>query len=223
LNDITTSYSLPNSNGQIDIIDFADISKKYVIIDDNYPPYQMSTFESPSSYYQDTKLKDLKITNFVVPLYQKTYLEASKAQKLVLSVLKNNYIGYNVLNTFKNGKDHLLLRLFLTSSRSFKSNVLLNSLMSEKLKDILLLSPMPKFIWVAELSNKSLYSQKKAFGYIIVDATGNNSMDSVNLIVYPEKLVIIDKRRNYNFIEVNHGSFSIYLHNLKGEWCKWKT
>lgn len=223
LNDITTSYSLLNSNGQIDIIDFADIPKRYVIIDDNYPPYQMSTFESPSSYYQDTKFKDLKITNFVVPLYQKTYLEASKAHKLVLSVLKNDYIGYNIPNTFENGKDNLLLRLFLTSNRSFKSNVLLNSLMDEKLKDILLLSPMPKFIWVAELSNKSLYSQKKAFGYIIVDATGNNSMDSVNPIVYPRKLVIIDNKRNYNLFEVNYGSFSIYLHNLKGEWCKWKT
>jgi len=134
-----------------------------------------------------------------------------------MSVLKNEQIGYNIINNNGN-KNEIVLRVFLTSSRSFKNKIATNESVHEILKDFILLTSMPKFIWVAEISNRDLYSRKKAFGLIIVDATGNASLlyETILILMYPDKIIKFNsKEHKFDFINNDFGVFDIYKNNLK--------
>ena len=60
----------------------------------------------------------------------------------MMSVLKNEQIGYNIINNNGN-KNEIVLRVFLTSSRSFKNKIATNESVHEILKDFILLTSMP--------------------------------------------------------------------------------
>lgn len=142
-----------------------------------------------------------------------------------MSVLKNEQIGYNIINNNGN-KNEIVLRVFLTSSRSFKNKIATNESVHEILKDFILLTSMPKFIWVAEISNRDLYSRKKAFGLIIVDATGNASLlyETILILMYPDKIIKFNsKEHKFDFINNDFGVFDIYKNNLKGAWSNWQA
>lgn len=150
----------------VKIFDFASIDLDYIFIDDNHPPYQISKMNTPSSFYKNPKWTNCEITNFIVPLYPKIYLEAGEARILVLSFIK---ALTNELKLIEN-KD-IILRTFLTSSRSYKNDIALNETLSENIKDLIIYTPMPKFIWISEISNKELMKNEMCNGVLILDAT----------------------------------------------------
>jgi hypothetical protein len=118
--------------------------------------------------------------------------------------------------------DSVLIRFFLTSSRSFKRSITLNSSFDEDYKELILGSSMPKFIWVAELSSHGLYKQNKAFGFIIIDATGSDSTDSIVLITYSDKIITFTDN-NFRIYEREFCKlYDIYRNNLKGGWNEWQ-
>lgn len=210
------SYQLIKPNGdKIIIYDTADIEKKYVVIDDNYCPYRITTFENPTAYYTDPDFFNCKIKSIIVPLYPKIYLEAYKARKLVDLIVSSDKIGIDT--------DSILIRFFLTSSRSFKRSITLNTSFDEDYKELILGSSMPKFIWVAELSSKGLYKQNKAFGFIIIDATGSDSTDSIVLIAYSDKIITFIKNQYQIYERKFCKLYDIYRNNLKGGWNAWQT
>jgi hypothetical protein len=191
----------------------------------NYPPYQLGSFDRPAAYYDEgSDFNTLEVAAFVAPLYRRIYLDASRAYELVRTMISDDDIGFNKLcgNALNDAGNEVVLRFFLTSSRSYKDSVARNPRMDRRLKDLIVLTAMPKFIWVAELSNRELYLQQEAYGVMIVDATGSEHTDSTILIVYPGVLVATEDRR-HSFYDVDFGAFSIYLNNLKGEWCQWQT
>lgn len=195
------------------IIDTADFQKRYVVIDDNFPPYQLCTFESPAGYYDDIKFKTLQIVSFVVPLYPRIYLEAYEGYKLSIEIL-DKLLKPNVT-------DILILRFFLTSSRSLKTRIASDLYANVALKELIILKPMPKFIWVAELCNPSLYLSDKVNGLIILDATGNGSAEDMLLAVFQGK-VYNNVENKYEIYDVGFDPFGIFRNNLKGEWSGWK-
>ncbi len=192
-------------------IDTAEIPKKYVAMDDNYPPYRPVSFESPTAYYSDEKFKPAKISQFIVPLYPKIYLEASEARRLTLLILSDEKYGYKYSNS-----SIPWLRFFLTSSKSFKNKLLENS-MDLRLRKILLSTAMPKFIWVTEISDENHYLNSKAHGLIILDATSNVHQDFIDtclFILYKNKYINLQTREVFT---INFNAFDIYTSNLKGE------
>jgi hypothetical protein len=194
-----------------------------VVIDDNFPPYQIASAKDPAAYYKEPKFKDMQITGIVVPLYKRVYLDAYKAHKLVETVLSHPMIGYQATNP--SAPQDIVMRFFLTSSRSFKHRAAMNPTMSRMLKDLIVNSTMPKFVWVAELTDEARYClpEPKAFGYVILDATSDPSVDAVFLIVYPGCLSYRDEALKMNLFAVDLGEFDIYRNNLKGRWCKWEA
>ena len=78
--------------------------------------------------------------------------------------------------------EKIYLRLFLTSSRSLKYNVLKNKTFNDELKDLIILTELPKFTWVAELTNKTLAKKRMANGLILFDATELDSKRFKSLI-----------------------------------------
>jgi hypothetical protein len=203
--------SLISSSGrQLSIIDLADLPLKYVVIDDNLPPYRLGDFESPMGYYSDPKLNDYKVHSIIVPLYQKIYLEAFQARRLVFAILKNDIMSGDI-------KGDVVFRLQLTSSRSFKHGIAVNGSIDRDVRDRILATIMAKFIWVAELSDRILFPGNKGFGLIILDATeaNENSFDALIFMAYSNKFITLEKRRpqaeKIQFLE-----FELYNNNLIG-------
>ena len=144
------------------------------------------------------------------PLYPKVYLEAFKLKRYI-----NTFLLKGPLPLSK-GSD-VLLRTFLTSSRSFKDSIIKKPDFNAKLRLIIRGTPMPKFIWVTELSDKTLMKQGLANGLIIIDATEPNTENERLMILaaYQSKLVYFNEK---SAITTNYPlllqAFSIY-HNLR--------
>lgn len=208
------SLELQTANNKLEIIETSIFIKEYVIIDDNHSPYKLGSFKTPAEYYNpDNSFYTSEITNFVVPLYKKIYLESWQAYKLIKTILKQEIIGY----TPSTG-DFVILRFFLTSSRSFKNKIACNN-MDILIKELIINTSMPKFVWIAELSNKQLYKEGKANGLIIIDATSNDMIrvtESLVFIIYPDKYIEINKKVEKIINNINLKPFDIYINNLMG-------
>ncbi|NML39865.1 hypothetical protein HHL17_21880 [Chitinophaga sp. G-6-1-13] len=133
----------------ISIIDNADIKRHFVFIDDNYPAYQMAPLQSPMAYYQDATWKKCEIIQLLVPLYPKVYMDGIEARKCIKKLLSDK--------SFRTPAGaELFIRVFLTSSRSYKDYLTVTDGFSGDAREIILEIPMPKFIWVGEISSKEL-------------------------------------------------------------------
>lgn len=151
---------------EFNVCEFTEIQADYVYMDDNLPAYSISSLDDPTRNY-DQKLREGKwkgcyISQIVVPLHKKVYLEAVGA----MGVLNNSLYGFQKVVNKAPWK-----KTFLTSSRSFKHAVHLNSQMKKDARGILLGIAMPKFIWVMELSTKKEFEKGMASGLVIIDAT----------------------------------------------------
>lgn len=183
-------------------VDYTDMPKKYIVNDDNLPPYRKVNLGDPVAHYSgDSDFAGCQIISIVVPLYKKIYLEVTKAKELVLTIISDVNYGFKFNNGF-------VLRFFLTSSRSFKEHISrLESLPSNQ-KDYIILSKMPKFIWCAEIYEQSNYQKDTVDGLIIMDATEADQIwrDSLIFAGYPDKLLVKD---NANFVTL-FGGLNLY-------------
>ncbi|MBI5538549.1 MAG: hypothetical protein HY951_00690 [Bacteroidia bacterium] len=185
--------NVPKTLNNIKVYDLDYIKKKFIIIDDNYPPYQSSYFDNPCQYYKNTVFHNYRIEYIVVPLYPKIYLDAFEAKNFVYDLIS--------LSPWKMvDNSTVALRFYLASTRSFKDWLALKSNMQEDLREIILSIAMPKFIWITEVGTKDSFSQKpeKAKGIILLDATGANKKDLKPLIIaaYDDQLFFFDPITN---------------------------
>lgn len=155
------------------LIDFNKIDRKYVFMDDNYAPYQLATLDNPCQNYVTEKGKREKwetvdLTHVIVPLYAKIYLEAARARKNFIQALNATKLGDEFALKIT---DTRILRIFLASSRSFKEYVSLDSALPTIAKEMILATPMPKFVWVAEISTPASFREGKCEGMLVQDAT----------------------------------------------------
>jgi hypothetical protein len=149
------------------ISNYLDLYNNYVLIDDNFPAYRIVPLNNPAIHYAaNPQWNGCAITNFIVPLYPKIYLEADTAVELS----KNLFVQLNKQTKIVAGK-HYSLRTLLSSSRSFKNAVAHNLQMNTIVKEKLLNTSMPKFVWITELISDKDASQNMASGIILLDAT----------------------------------------------------
>jgi len=156
------------------VYDYDAIKKDFIFIDDNFPAYQKANLSSPTLHY-GPDWENCKIKHFIAPLYHKIYLEAFEAKNFILKYLIQGPEPI-VINS------NLLIKVFLTSSRSFKDGLSLSNDFQPDIRDILLDLLMPKFIWVGELGTKNFLKQNHAEGIIILDATEPNILYSKPLL-----------------------------------------
>ncbi|MBW3467505.1 C39 family peptidase [Arthrospiribacter ruber] len=196
------------------IIFNSHLERKYVFIDDNHPPYQLADLKKPFNHYKKPDWEDCQISHFIVPLYSKVYLEAYEAKNFIIK-----FLNFFYEDEIKEVGDAVFIRIFLTSSRSFKNEIAINKTWNKDIKEIVLESLMPKFIWVAEFSTQEKIKKHMAEGLIILDATEANIYNNKPLIlsVYQKKMLLWDENNNelVNFpMELN--DFCIYKNNLGG-------
>ncbi|TWV99911.1 hypothetical protein [Chitinophaga pinensis] len=133
---------------EIKLFDNDDIERQFVFVDDNMSPYQLQLFDSPAQHYNDRAWAACKVDHFIVPMYPKMYLDAVQAKEHIKTLLlKREY-------PIQKGTE-IFIRVFMTSSRSYKDSLVRDTSFQPDIKEIILEILMPKFIWVGEISDKS--------------------------------------------------------------------
>lgn len=191
-------------------IETSSIPAQYVVQDDNLIPYRLINLDQPGEHYEDEDCSNYEIDSIVVPLYPKIYLEAVVAKELVIQVLEDGNVGYDFGSDF-------VFRFYLTSSRSFKNHVAKIADMDIDLKNNILITKMPKFIWCGEIYTQEGFDQddKKAIGLVVLDATEANqeSIDALIFAGYPDRCVSLNEN---NFVILQHHFQNFrYFGNLK--------
>lgn len=208
---ITSKYLRETAaSSNIKFYDYDSVSKRFLFIDDNHPVYQKAFLDYPATHYEKA-WHNCKISYFIAPLYPKIHLDAFEAKNFV------NLFVVTGPAPLVNGTN-ILLRVFLTSSRSFKDKLAFNKSFSNDVKDLILEMAMPKFIWVAELSTKELIKNAKANGLIIFDATEANTYDFKPLIIAAYQSKVINFEEHNGKIEIKNiplNEFSIFENNLR--------
>ncbi|AYL96529.1 hypothetical protein [Mucilaginibacter celer] len=195
------------NDGNLHISDYYTMPLNYVFIDDNYPPYQMTTINNPSGYYTNPKWQGCEISMFIAPLYPKIYLEADTARKLANSYIKR----FQKLGIFT--RTEVIAKTFLTSSRSYKEYIALKSGLEKDAQELLMSTSLPKFIWVTELSDKDHLKHGKCFGVILLDATEPKQEGVVATLL--EGTYLSYDFSKFEIIDIPLHPFSVYNSNLK--------
>lgn len=206
----------PNVESLPNIIDYNKIDKKYVYIDDNYPPYQISDLEKPCEGYYDNKdWHDCEISNIVVPLYTKIYLDVTRASKNFYKAIGNSFIGIQ-------DTKQRVLKIYLASSRSYKEYIALNKNLNFLIKEFILALQMPKFIWVAEVSTTDSFLKDLCDELYIQDATepveytDKSMLNNLSLLAgYSNDKFFINNFGTFKEFNTFAEPFDSYKENLK--------
>ena len=193
----------------INFVDYDNIKKRFVYIDDNFPAYRMDYLETPADSYKEKKWKDCKIRFASYPLYEKILLMPNSVKYMA-----TNFLHY--LNGVDDGRE-ITLRTFLASSRSYKDYVCRNN-MPREMKDMILDLYLPKFIWVVELSSRNGLIEEYSEGLLIFDSTEPKltNLTSLELMCYNGQAVYKDNKRALKYaVNVPNVRFDSYRKNLR--------
>ncbi len=163
-----------------------DFCTGVTVNDDNASPYQI--VPEKSCGHQGVKFCDIQ--EIVVPLAEKIFLTAENFEKVVVKVLDDPRVGVETLSPALD-KETLVLRMFLTTVKSYKKQLVINGKGDPQVQKTYRELPLPHFIWVCEISTPSEYAQGNVLGEIIWDATRNVwETEGWIAIHYPEVLLI---------------------------------
>jgi hypothetical protein len=177
----------------------ADYIKGFVILDDNEFPF--TTISKTGKY----TLEDLDYV--IIPLYEKMYINANIVYERIKAIIDSGIIN--------NYSKQFVLRVYLTSIRSLKREILKDNIMNKTLKTILLKLHAPQFVWCADLATKDEYLDNKTSAKIIIDSTAG-TYENEPWIFMHDNTKILWKYNNEIFkIEENINSYHIYRNNLK--------
>lgn len=208
--DNTASQSV---NGVLNLLDYDDIEKRFVFVDDNFPPYIMDSLSAPTGRYalmfggpQDWE--HCLIDHFVAPLYRKVYLEPKVAKGYLKELLCSPFLSQI------HGKD-ITLRVFLCSTRSYRDYVN-KSTMSDEMKRMVSALTLPRFIWVAELSERNKLKRGVVSGIILLDATESKTeFHNALLVSFCEGKVLYKEEHSLKMANITMNDFAMYNNNLK--------
>lgn len=173
-------------------VNAADYYDEYIVMDDNEIPFSITNFSSAQTASN---------LNVMVPLYKRMFMEATDAYTIARMIITNSPISIDkiVNDNYRHigSKDSpLVLRLFLASSKSYKSHKMsLTGVEHQTVKSILFDLPLPRFIWICECYEQSEFEKSidtaetpLACGEVILDATANSvsPRDCILMIHYPE-------------------------------------
>lgn len=157
--------------------------KEYIVVDDNFFPYQLLGYQGAQQYYRPTDYGGMRtqpsidaIFAAVVPLAEKAYLQPhdarDRADRFLKQAAPTGWVRETV-NSLGCAGQPLIARQFLTTASAWKGRK--RDAYLDNPQDTLLSYPialnLPHFIWVTELSVLDKYKQRQCFGEIVVDAT----------------------------------------------------
>lgn len=202
--------TIKHRNG-ISFIDTADFYDKYVVMDDNQLPFSLREFDNIS-------IHNLTPNTIAIPLAKRMFMEAADAYEVSLSILetlgiRNITEQFNEYKTLGHPKNPFVIRLFLTSARSYKKHKSCQRNVdgNHTVKKIYMNLPLPRFVWVCEIYSTESFDDGLTLGEVVLDATssGKNNLDCLVALRYMDRMgfrtpdkgvdVIIDLLKNKKF------------------------
>jgi hypothetical protein len=221
----SVSSSIPTRSP--DFIFSSEFNQAFIGNDDNGIPYQ--TLQETAQgvpwaemYGGGGFFSTKEIQQFVAPLPERVFLAAENFEKLVTTFLLSKELGYINWSPRLKAEGMPVLRLFLTTGKSFKKRIGVRDNMGHDLvaavyRDL----PLPHFIWVCEVSNRTIYPDK-VLGEVIWDATRNPHEPKGFLAVHYPEILVFDWGSALNsesdLVQFDLGSgveYPIYTHNLE--------
>ncbi len=161
----------------------AALLKEYIVVDDNFFPYQLLAQSGAPQYYPAGAYRAMQhppsidsVFAAVVPLAEKAYLRPGDCRRSTYKFLQHREVSLVVDETLRDlncAGEPLVVRQLLTSSSAFKRRK--REYFAPNGTDRLLSFPiglnLPHFIWVMELTSLSLFNNRQCFGEVVVDAT----------------------------------------------------
>ncbi len=209
--DYSKSFTIENN-----IIDSSQFYKQFIVVDDNFFPYQLLGEEGDSQNYanlpgQNFQFNIKSIFTAVCPLPEKAFLTATKIRKYALT-----FFDKYKKELKKIGKDPWVSRLFLTTSKAFKEYKI--KIVDNRNKEIIFSAlvaqlNLPHFIWVMEISTIELYKKNECISELIMDSTAGSSEEAAiylrigNDFISNDQIIPFKDALN---------SFPQYKHNLGG-------
>lgn len=174
-----------------------------VVADDNQLPYIEIDATSNNVKYQ---LKD--ITSAIVPLYEKMFLPSDVVINRVKTLFESRALKL---------PQRAIVRPYITSTRSLKVKAQENDSMNSELKNILLKTPMPRFVWCVDVSSEEEYKKGLCSCRIIFDSTaGTYDIDPFILSHDGDTVVFYDPNsEQWNEANCKISPYSLYINNLK--------
>ena len=158
---------------------------RLIINDDNRMPFSSLPRETePSVSQMGYALED--VDSFIVPQYEKMYLNAENVLKLYPRLASGNLLEIP--------ERQYVLRVYMTSSRSYKRGIGQSPDINDKMRQAQIELPMPKFIWVIELAAPEHYDQKKTDFRWVIDATANQYESMPFLMIHDKRKLILHDR-----------------------------
>lgn len=194
------------SDNYIWLVDSADLSNSYIMMDDCQRPYE--TFEwrtvtQDGMTSHKSMLGDYEPDNLMVPLYKRMFLEAQDAYDICTSALASSKAGIQVVDPKLGIRENpIIIRLFMCASRNYKQRRVSNfSSKNKEVRERYMNILFPKFIWVCEIYDKRSYCERKALGEIVIDATASpyDGMKSILLYHYPHYILVCQRNINRLF------------------------
>ena len=195
----------------------SDENLQVITMNDNERPY--TTLNSIQS-----------ITEFLVPLSDKIYLDAERvdaraALKKIKKFIPTFYSSYNL--------DNYSERLYLTTSKAIKSHLVSLSSCNDT-RILIACTPMPRFVWVNEMTEKVQGKKSLAENQVellsVFDATACNvnynylimALDNKHILV-PESAKDNPQHKSYHLYKIDGINIKPYMNNLNGEHTKWEN
>jgi len=170
-----------------------DWIQNFIIQDDNLGPY----------YFMNKELLQNNISSIFVPMPYNVYLYAEEAEIKAYDTIYKQHIqnvfdqaiielertaspNLDWLNLFYDfwTRQDLILRTYLRRSENLKRDVD-KFTRSAPVKDAILRTSMPKYVWVVEISWPDIFSHlRKKCGEVILDATADATSDSATLFMH---------------------------------------
>ncbi|MCC9601915.1 hypothetical protein LOC67_15245 [Stieleria sp. JC731] len=194
----------------------SELVDRYVVMDDNYFPYQfMNRSESEPDGYAWT-LKDVR--GIVVPLPDEAFLRPQDVDRFTEMLLGTDQMKEMIRKSEVTGP--VIYRPFLAtgvSLKQFKLKQLIDDPDDLALRYVLVLS-LPRFVWCVELSTPELRSKDRAFGEILLDATaGESDLEPIFARIGPyiARSIATEQSWQLDYVDGNpYSTFRQFRHNL---------
>ncbi len=190
--------------GKLPCIDTAELYDFYIVQDDNQIPYSLEKMD------RFTKSEDYKLDAYIVPLERHVFLEASSAISICDTMITEEnemieeaiqYISSQYLSCADKAMDDELrnqylylvdamsisednpitVRYYLVNSAEYKQ-FRISTGSTEHDKKFYADIPMPKAVWIAEISTYKFYEKEYSFAEVVLDATASN-LSKVNSVI----------------------------------------
>lgn len=197
--------------------DVSFYKKDLVLIDDNKTPFDLVPINNPAIHY-DPPFNTMNLSAIIVPFHKDMFLDAQSVYGLVSTIFDDKDFGLKKFG----GK--WIIRLYLTSSNSYKEFLNTKSIVNNNIKRLLLLTSMPKFIWICELYRLDDYEKQKTSGILFIDATGDTSLNSIIYYFLEDNRFITKDAFSWQGLQSMIKYQDVpYQNNLKGEWNSWRN